>query len=298
MFKISIVIPIFNGLEFTKECLQNFYKTSNGLLNNELEYSVIIADDGSTDGSADWIRENYPQVTVLKGDGDLWWSGGVNLAVKHALNDLNADYIVWWNNDIIASENYFADLSKILKTNPENVIIGSKIYLAQDQKTVWSVGGIFNPRNGFKDMVGRGQLDSDKLSKITENDWLPGMGTVTHKSVYEKIGYLDNANFPQYHGDSDFTYRAKINGFKIITHPNLKIFNNTENSGLKHNESIKMLYQSLFSIKSNFNIKKDVLFYKKHAQSLFAYQVLIKKYFKYIGGFMKWKVLGVFGKKR
>jgi len=298
MLKISIVIPIFNGLSFTKDCLKNFYKTQNSILNNELEYSIIIVDDGSTDGSADWIMKNYPQVTILQGNGDLWWSGGVNLAVKYILNELHSDYILWWNNDIIAGENYFTELSRVLKVNDENVIIGSKVYLAQNQEVVWSVGGIFNPVNGFKDMIGRGQADSEGLSDITECDWLPGMGTVTHKSVYEKIGFLDNANFPQYHGDSDFTYRAKVNGFRILTYPNLKIFNNTENSGLKHNESFRMLYQSLFSIKSNFNIKKDFIFYKKHAQSIFAYYVLFKKYFKYIGGFLKWKFLNVFGLNR
>jgi GT2 family glycosyltransferase len=298
MLKISIIIPIFNGLSFTKECLKNFYKTSNGIENNELEYSVVIVDDGSTDGSADWIRENYPQVVVLKGNGSLWWSGGINLALRHALNVLNADFILWWNNDIVAIENYFTELSKILIENDGNLIIGSKVYSSPDQKTVWSMGGIFNPVSGYKDMIGRGQADSDEFSVITENDWLPGMGSVTHKSVYEKIGFLDDANFPQYHGDCDFTFRAKMNGFRILTYPNLKIFNNTENSGLKHNDSFKMLFQSLFSIKSNFNIRKDFLFYRKHAQSVFVYKVLLNKYFKYIGGFIKWKILGLFGLQR
>lgn len=298
MLKVSIVIPIFNGLSYTKNCLQSIFNHIHNIDNNELEYSVVITDDGSTDGSANWIKENYPQVTVKNGDGNLWWSGGINLAVNYALEVLNADYILWWNNDIIADINYFNVLAELLMENDKSIIIGSKIYLAQDQKIVWSLGGYFNPVNGLKDMIGRGQPDSDKFSIISDSDWLPGMGTVTHKSVYEKIGFLDEANFPQYHGDSDFTYRAKLAGFKIYTYPQLKIFNNTENSGLKHNESGKLLYQSLFSTKSNFNIKKDFLFYKKHAHSVFAYKVLLNKYFKYIGGFLKWKLLGLFGKKR
>lgn len=298
MLKIAIVIPVFNGLEFTKACLKNFYNPDNSIENNELEYSVVIVDDGSTDGSGDWIKSNFPQVKILNGDGELWWSGGINLAVRYALDELQSDYILWWNNDIIADDNYFTKLSELLKNNDSNVILGSKIYLAQDGKTVWSVGGEYNPKNGFKDMIGRGQSDSGELSQIKECQWLPGMGTVTHKSVYEKIGYLDDDNFPQYHGDSDFTYRAFKAGFKILAYPELKIFNNTENSGLKHGESFKRLRQSLFSIRSNFNIKKDLLFNKKHAESIFAYKVMFAKYFKYIGGFFKWKLLGLFGRSR
>ncbi len=298
MLKVSIVIPIFNGLSFTKNCLNSFYHESTEISNNELEYSIIIVDDGSTDGSAEWINENYPQVTVLSGNGNLWWSGGINMAVKYALSEFKVDYILWWNNDILPDKSYFYTLSEYLIKNNPNTIIGSKIYLAQNHEIVWSVGGEFNPVNGYKDMIGRGQPDSEAFSNITECDWLPGMGTVTHASVYQEIGFLDDVNFPQYHGDSDFTYRAKKHGFRIFVYPDLKLFNNTEHSGLKHNENFKMLNQSLFSIKSNFNIKKDFLFYRKHGQSYLAYRLLISKYFFYIGGFIKWKILGVFGINR
>lgn len=298
MLNISIIIPIFNGLSYTKKCLQSFFGTYNDIERKPVNYSVVIVDDGSTDGSTEWITVNFPQVMVLKGDGNLWWSGGINRGIKYALKELKADYVLWWNNDIIANKEYFTALSEILNTNDINTIIGSKIYLAQDQNTVWSVGGIFNPVNGFKDMIGRGKVDTKEFSEIKECDWLPGMGTLVSKHIYEEIGYLDDVNFPQYHGDSDFTYRAKKNGFRIQAYPNLKIYNNTENSGLKHNKSFRLLWKSLFSLKSNFNIKKDFLFYRKHADSILAYKVLFSKYFKYIGGFVKWEFLEFVGVKR
>ena len=74
--------------------------------------------------------------------------------------------------------------------------------------------------------------DSELLNEKIECDWLPGMGTVTHKSVYEKIGMLDEIRFPQYHGDSDFTLRAKKRGYKIIVYPDLKIYNDNRNTGI------------------------------------------------------------------
>ncbi len=51
-----------------------------------LPFNVIVVDDGSTDGSYDWISNHYPQVHVLKGNGDLWWSGGMNMGIEYAIN--------------------------------------------------------------------------------------------------------------------------------------------------------------------------------------------------------------------
>jgi GT2 family glycosyltransferase len=159
------------------------------------------------------------------------------------------------------------------------------------------MGGTFDVNTGFKSLIGTAEADNTKYESIIDCDWLPGMGTITHKSVYEKIGWLDEKNFPQYHGDSDFTLRAKKNGFRIIVDPSLKIYNDTRHSGIRHNNNFSKLVQSLFSIKSNYNIKKDFLFYKKHCISMKAYRILFTKYFRYIGGFLKWKTLRLFGYK-
>ncbi len=185
---------------------------------------------------------------------------------------LDSDYIVWWNNDIIASNDYFKNLIDIVSGLEEDCIIGSKINLAQNKNVVWSMGGLFDPNTGEKSMIGSEMEDKGEYDKVLECDWLPGMGTVTHKSVYKKIGMLDAVNFPQYHGDSDFTFRAKTKGYKVLVHPNLQIYNDTRHSGLKHDESLKRLVNSLFSIRSNFNIRKDFKFYSKHSKSLKAYQ--------------------------
>lgn len=297
MLNIAIVFPVFNGLGYTKDCLESLYNTHKISTINANIFTVIV-DDASTDGSYEWIHKNYPQVNLLKGDGNLWWSGGINMAVRYAIDKLNADYILWWNNDIIAEKTYFENLIQILNNNDIKTIIGSKIYLYQNKKIIWSMGGMFNPYTGEKSMIGTEQYDGDNFRQIVECDWLTGMGTITHKSVYNKIGMLDEKNFPQYYGDSDFIYRAKLNGYTIIVNPKLKIYNDTRSSGLKHDESFKKLIKSLFTVKSSFNIKKEYKFYKRYSKSYRAYLVLLYKYFKYVGGFFKWKILGLIGIKR
>ena len=295
MINIAVLIPVHNHIAYTKNCLQ--YLKEHAHSDSSIEYRTVVIDDGSSDGTATWIKTNFPEVELLYGDGNLWWSGGINVGATYALNHLNADYLILWNNDIIAGDDYFEKLSNILKNNREK-IFGSKIYVAGEQNLVWSMGGIFNPYSGRRFMLGYFKPDVNEYQKVTEPDWLTGMGTVVHKSVIDKIGYWDDQNFPQYHGDSDFTYRAKTNGFTIKVFPELKIWNDVKNTGLKHGGNFKQLLRIMVDTRSNYNIKKNILFYKKYAKSIMAYNEIIRAYCKLFGGFIKWKILGLFNIKR
>lgn len=109
---------------------------------------------------------------------------------------------------------------------------------------------------------------------------------------------LNDVEFPQYHGDSDFTYRALLAGFSLNVYPQLKIWNDKTNSGLEHSNNFRLLIKSLIDLKSNNHFMKDLLFYRKYATSILAYRVIIRKYYYYIGGFLKWKLLNLLGIKK
>ncbi len=297
-YKIALVFPIFNGLDFTKTCLKHLSESFSEVDPKKEIFEIVIADDGSVDNSSEWINQHHPYVHILQGDGNLWWSGGINLAVNYAINNLKADYLLWWNNDILPADDYFKNLLQILKSPNVSKIIGSKIYYADKKEIIWSMGGLFNSRNGAKSMMGNDMPDSEEFNTPREADWLAGMGTLIHSSVYRKIGMLDAKNFPQYHGDSDFTLKASKSGYTILVFPELKVYNDKRQSGLQHEESLKRMMESLVSIRSNYNIKIDFKFYKIHTTCPRAYLPLIKKYVSYTGGFFKWKLLGLLGIKR
>src|SRR6266567_5032327 len=91
--KISIITPIHNGVEYTIEYLESLSKVEYS------NYEIIIIDDGSTDGSSEIIARDFPQVRLLKGDGNLWWSGGTNMGIRDALAR-GTDLILTMNNDV------------------------------------------------------------------------------------------------------------------------------------------------------------------------------------------------------
>lgn len=293
---IAIIMPVFNGISFTEKAIKFIYAGILEINPQQYKFELVVVDDNSSDGTSDNIRRNFPEVHLLKGDGNLWWGGGINKGAKFAIENLNATYILLWNNDIQNNGEYFKNLVNIIELEKRDIIIGSKIL--SDTGIIWSMGGLFNPKTGKRKQIGINEMDSQKYSNPLKVNWLPGMGTLVPANVIKKIGYWDNENFPQYHGDVDFTFRAYQAGFDIMVYPRLIIYNDTTNSGLKHNDSFKMLLKSLTSIKSNNNIKKDILFYNKHCTSPFAYFALFVKYFELIGGFFKWKLLKSFGLKR
>ena len=295
---LAILIPVFNNLAFTKRCLD---RIESGLKNNEKSTisraSIIITDDGSTDGTGEWLSENHKEIIVLKGDGNLWWSGGINMGARYAVETLKSDFILWWNNDIEPREDYFKNLFNRIALNPPKNVIGSKIFMKNTNK-IWGYGGYFSQKNGKKGMYGNWEDDKPEYQTEKLVDWLPGMGSIFPAEIFKKIGYLDQQRFPQYHGDSDYTLRAKENGYTITVCPDLVLFNDTSNSGLRHDNTFKVLKKSITSIKSNYNIKKEWMFYRLHSQSILTYRGFFSKFVRYIGGFIKWKVLEFFGVKR
>lgn len=296
---VAIIIPVHNNLKFTQQCISGLY----GLLDPDntrlnIDYQIVIVDDGSQDGTEQWLRQNFPEITVLKGDGTLWWSGGITKGARHAIQKMGTDYLLLWNNDIVPHKDYFNRLSQIIREKPRNMIIGSKICDLTDPSKIWSMGGIFNPRKGHKYMLGLDVPVQINGNSPVEPDWLTGMGTLLPSEVIEKIGYWNAKDFPQYYGDADFTYRAKLAGFKLVIYPELTLYNDTSVTGFMHQDSFGKLLNSFVGIRSKYNIKKEIKFYRMYAESWRAYIPLFIRYFRYIGGFFKWKILRLLGVQR
>jgi GT2 family glycosyltransferase len=287
---IAILIPIYNristtikGLESLGEALAQYRVFGK----SSVTYSIVVIDDGSTDGSSDWILSNYKNIHVLNGNGHLWWTGSINKGANYAIQNLNSDYLLLWNDDIFPSKNYFIEIENILSDPSfKNTVVGSKIVFNNNPEKIWSVGGYFNKFSGYLKMEDKIQINP---VKIIECDWLPGMGTLVPVSNIKLLELKwDDKHFPQYHGDSDFTLRCNSKGMRIITNTDLLLSNNTETTGFNKKNNLKDLYESFTSIKSNYNIKVDFKFYSRHGYLPIAYFGMLSKYFFFVGGFIKY----------
>lgn len=283
MINIAIVIPVFNRKKITIEGLENlneaivFYKKES---NNIFKFNIIVVDDGSTDGTSDWVKANQQEVVCLQGDGNLWWSGSINMGCKYAINTLQATHVLFWNDDTVCAKEYFYELEKVYFENKQlldNILV-SKIFWLDDNEEhiLFNFGCYFNPKNGKKTIIGLNNKDIYK--EIIPVDWSGGMGTLIPASVLVAVNYLDDKNFPQYDGDIDFFLRAKEKKHQAYAIPSLHIFNNAETTGIHDKKKLKDLGVILTSLRSLYNVKKNIRFNLRHANTISSWLYLLKEY--------------------
>ncbi len=283
--KIVILIPIHNSLNYTKKTLKYIYNSIACTSIFNFSFDVVIIDDGSSDGSAAWINENYPNIHLITGNGDLWWSGSINRGIDYSLNQLDPNYFLLFNNDLEIKENYFNCLIAAIDENDKNTIIVSKVYYLDEPNKVFSMGAKFNYFTGVSYILNYKYTNKYNVDQKIEVDWFGGMGVLIPKIVIDDIGYFDEYNFPQYKGDFDYALRVKKKGYKIIAHPKLEIWNDTSHTGLEVIDFSSFI-KSFTDQKSQMNIYENIKFYSKHALPVIGYYGIIKKYLKHIGKYI------------
>ena len=97
MINIAILITSFNRKSLTLKCIKKIY---NQKINSNCRIKIYLTDDNSSDQTDNIIKKKYPNINILKGDGNLYWTGGINKSWQAALKDkINFDYYLWLNDD-------------------------------------------------------------------------------------------------------------------------------------------------------------------------------------------------------
>ncbi len=275
--RIYIVIPVHNNVQHTLNVVRALFPLVPPLS------KIVVVDDGSTDGTAEILQIEYPEVMVLKGDGQLWWSGAINRGARFALNQ-DADYVLFLNNDILLHPQFLEELLLGAQEHPQ-ALIASKILSAEEPWRVWSMGGKVDWRRGKHGMLGCGELDDGQWEKPVEADWLPGMSVLVPMAVFRQDLWIDEQAFPQYSGDSDFTMRVRLRDFKLLVWPKSRVYNHTTNSGLVSKLllgmepfSFRLFWQTLTSIKSSAALRTYGKWVLRHAP-LWSWPLMLGRFY-------------------
>lgn len=207
MVETSVIVLNYNGKRFLKTCLLSVLKQ------DYKNYEVILVDNNSSDGSADYVKKYFKKVRVLKLKENLGFTGGNNEGAKFAKA---TKYLVFLNNDTKVEKNWLKELVKTAESSEKIALVNSKIFF-YDSKLLNSVGGRINPFFIAKDVgfnkKDKGQFDNAKI------DFICGCSFLIKKEVLNKLGYLFDPSYFIYYDDVDLSLRTKKLGYELAIAP-------------------------------------------------------------------------------
>lgn len=200
-FSIAVLITCHNRKEKTLQCLRALFRQKG--LSESCLIEVFLVDDGCSDGTTDAIKLDFPQVTIIQGNGNLFWNRGMHLAWESASTAKDFDYYLWLNDDTFLFENTLENLFN--KTFPTSIVCGTTKSSILDNATY---GGISNKNN--KLIIPNGSYQNA--------DYCNGNCVLIPSYVYKKLGNLDPI-FQHALGDFDYSMRARKKGVEIKVAP-------------------------------------------------------------------------------
>ncbi len=253
--KILAVMPVHNRASHTVNSLSRLIGNKSSLYHLD----VLVVDDGSTDGTSERISQDYPDVILEKGNGNLWWSGGVNVGLRYALEH-RYDYVYIVNDDNVVKEGALDELYRVAKSDSKNIC--TSLVLNIDGERILNAG--FNYTGLLKRIREnrRGQ-SAEGMEQAMAVDLIGSRSTLAPIECVEKIGLFDAERFPQHYSDLEYFNRAKENGYRLLVVPSSIVLTKENTNYLHHylrQSSITGLIHAFRDIRHPFNIR--TVFYR------------------------------------
>jgi GT2 family glycosyltransferase len=213
---LTVVIVNYNVKYFLEQCLRSVFAATQ-----DLEAEVYVVDNNSSDGSAEWIKNQFPQVKLIENQENVGFSKANNQAIRLA----KGDWVLLLNPDTIVPENCFNDILDYCQNHPKlgglgvKMLDGSGVYLPESKRglptpevAVYKMTGLSklfakNPRFGA---YYHGNLSENEPQKV---EVLAGAFMWMRKSVLDEIGLLDETYF-MYGEDIDLSHRIRLAGYE------------------------------------------------------------------------------------
>ncbi len=207
MQTVSLIIPNWNGREILGTCLDAVR------LQSLVPHEVIVVDNGSTDGSEEFIRQNYPEVHLILLGVNIGFAGAVNRGIEWA----TGIYIALLNNDTEPDRDWLKALVTRLESSPESGSAACKMVDFFDHSLLDGAGDILS-RVGLPVTRGFGEPNDGRYS-LADEVFGPCAGAcVYRREVLNRIGLFDE-DFVSYYEDADLAFRAQMAGYRCLYAP-------------------------------------------------------------------------------
>ena len=223
---VTVVIPNWNGMKFLNTCLSALR------LQDTEDFTTLVIDNASEDGSVSFMRENFPEVQVEVMPENLGFSGGVNEGIRRA----KTPYVLLLNNDTEVTPGFVSGLLKAIEKDPKIFSVSAKMLKFDDRDRIDDAGDLYNLLGwGAQRGIDRNALDKKYNKACTVFSACAG-AAIYRKSVFEEMGLFDLNHFA-YLEDIDVGYRAMLYGYKNVYEPSAVVYHvGSGTTGSKYND--------------------------------------------------------------
>lgn len=278
MGRLAVIILNWNGVGLLKQFIPSAFRYTQGD-----EVDLIVADNGSTDDSLVWLRENYPEIKTIAFKENYGFAEGYNRAIETS----DYPYTLLLNSDVEVTPGWWQPLLKFMEDNPDVGALQPKIKSRKDKTSFEYAGaaGGYLDRLGYPYCRGRlfdcvekdnGQYDGDPVD-IT---WASGAALLVRTDLYKKLGGLDPRFFAHME-EIDLCCRILASGYRVVALCDSEVYHvggaslnqgNPKKTYLNFRNNLLLLHKNLPSGK-----RGKILFWRRIMDTL-AFGMFVAKF--------------------
>ena len=219
MKRLAVIVLNWNGREDTAALLESLRACR---VPEGWEARVMVVDNGSTDGSVDHLRAEFPEVELLALPENRRFAGGNNAGLAAALA-AGADAVMLLNNDTVADPGLYQGLLEALARDATSGAASPLIDFAEPRDEIWYAGGRLVPALAHASHRGLRSPDRGQYRTVEPTGYLTGCCLLATRAAWEQVGPLDERYFI-YAEDADWCLRARAAGFRLLFVPGAKLW--------------------------------------------------------------------------
>jgi hypothetical protein len=234
--KVIVLILNYNGKHLLDDSISSY------LENDYQNFEVVVIDNGSTDGTEEYVKNSFPTVKLLRTEMNLGYSGGFNRGLKYAFGEGQASYVLISNNDLRADKRVISELFNVIHSDERAGFVTGKVYYFDRPDTLQTVGKSEDPIYWNGNHIGGGEVDRGQYDQVAERVFADDVFTMVRKQLYDDVGGYDTTFFLQSE-EYDWQARAKKAGYKILYTPHAKVWHK-ESQTIGKRSPLKAFYDA------------------------------------------------------
>lgn len=264
----AIILLNWNTPKHTANCILSIQKNCNSE-----QYDLIVADNGSTDGSLAKLQAQFPDLLYIDNQENLGFAAGNNKALELSLQQ-DYTYSLLLNNDTEVFEDFLTPLINHLEQHLKAVAVQPSIYFLNSKEDLWNGGSFFNKWLGIT--YSDNQKGVTTAMRFSTVDWITGCCMLVRNDALRKSGLLNSAYF-LYFEDVELSFRLKRYG-------ELHYLNTTKiyhEAGVSGKQSSKNKEGTISPIIHYYLSRNKIWFLRKYSNPVFVPTITLYHFFYY-----------------